>query len=327
MCGITGAVWFKPELAIDTTTLTRMTDVLRHRGPDAQGRYTSEFQLRPPYEAQPGVALGFRRLSIIDVEHAHQPIGNEDQTIWVVFNGEIYNYPALRRRLEGAGHRFRTQGDGETIVHLYEDEGVNCFSHLNGMFAIAIWDSAKRQLILGRDRLGQKPLVYCHQDHRLLFASELKSLLQVPGLPRDIDVAALDQYITYQYVPHPRTIFRDFKKVPPGHYAVFGEDHFQVDRYWSPDFNARWTGTEGEAIDQLRTTLRSSIEMRMQSDVPLGAFLVRRCRLVADRRHHAGPGANRYGPFPLGSVLVSMTKHITRVRLRTILGRDTRSFK
>jgi asparagine synthase (glutamine-hydrolysing) len=273
MCGITGAVWFDPDLAISAKTLDRMTEVLRHRGPDDDGHYYSEYQLRPPYGLQPGVALGFRRLSIIDLQFANQPIPNEDKTIWVVFNGEIYNFPELRHRLEGAGHQFRTNGDGETIVHLYEDEGVHCFSHLNGMFAIAIWDSRKRQLVLGRDRLGQKPLVYCHEPERLLFASELKSLLQVPGMSREIDSAALDQYITYQYVPHPRTIFQNIRKLPPGHYAVCREGQFEVRRYWSPDFNTTWTGSQAEAIEELRSTLRSSVGKRMQSDVPLGAFL------------------------------------------------------
>jgi asparagine synthase (glutamine-hydrolysing) len=273
MCGITGAAWFDPDKALDTTTLNRMTEVLRHRGPDAEGQYSSEYRLHTPYGPQPGVALGFRRLSIIDLQYANQPIPNEDETIWVVFNGEIYNFPELRHRLEGAGHHFRTNGDGETIVHLYEDEGVNCFSHLNGMFAVAIWDSQNRQLVLGRDRLGQKPLVYCHQDNRLLFASELKSLLQVPGLSREIDSAALDQYITYQYVPHPRTIFQDIRKLPPGHHAVYREGHLEVQQYWNPNFNACWTGTQEEAIEELRSTLRSSVDIRMQSDVPLGAFL------------------------------------------------------
>ncbi len=273
MCGITGAVWSDPDLAVSETTLNRMTEMLRHRGPDADGQYTSQYQSRSANGSQPGVALGFRRLSIIDLQFANQPIPNEDESIWLIFNGEIYNFPELRHRLEGTGHRFRTNGDGETIVHLYEDEGVDCFSHLNGMFAIAIWDSRQRQLVLGRDRLGQKPLVYSHQGNRLLFASELKSLLQVPGLSREIDAAALDQYITFQYVPHPRTIFREIRKLSPGHYAVYRDGQLDVQRYWTPDFNARWEGSQAEAIEQLRSTLRSSVAMRMQSDVPLGAFL------------------------------------------------------
>jgi asparagine synthase (glutamine-hydrolysing) len=203
MCGITGGIWTNPDRAIDPPTLVRMTNCLRHRGPDTEGSYHSEHRILPPYEAMPGVALGHRRLSIIDLSTGDQPMSNEDGTVWIVFNGEIYNYLDLRRRLEGSGHKFRTDSDTETIVHLYEDEGPECFSHLNGMFAVALWDANRRRLVLGRDRLGKKPLVYRQEPGRLLFASELKSLLEVPGLPRDIDPAAVDEYLTYQYVPHP----------------------------------------------------------------------------------------------------------------------------
>jgi len=273
VCGITGAIWTEPSLAIDRPLLQRMTDVLRHRGPDDDGFYASDCRLDPPYGAVPGVALGFRRLSIIDVSGGHQPMANEDGTVWIVFNGEIYNFPELRHRLEGAGHTFATRSDTETIVHLYEDEGPDCFRHLNGMFAIALWDARRRQLVLGRDRLGKKPLVYRHEPGRLSFASELKGLLEIPGTPRDIDPTALDEYLTYQYVPHPRTIFRSIRKLPPGHYAVYREDRVQVRPYWEPDFNAELRVSEGEAIERLRETLESSVAMRLQSEVPLGAFL------------------------------------------------------
>ena len=216
MCGITGAIWTDPQLAIDAALVRKMTEALRHRGPDDQGEYRHEFQIRPPYEAMPGVALGFRRLSIIDLATGQQPMTNEDGSVRIVFNGEIYNYDYLRRRLEGSGHKFHTDSDTETIVHLYEDEGPNCFAHLNGMFAVAIWDARRRRLVLGRDRLGKKPLVYRHDPGRLLFASELKSLLAVPGLPREIDPAAIDEYLTYQYIPHPNTIFRGLQKAAAG---------------------------------------------------------------------------------------------------------------
>ena len=186
----------------------------------------------------PGVALGHRRLSIIDVAGGHQPLANEDGSVWIVFNGEIYNFPELRRRLEQSGHRFRTGSDTEVLVHLYEDEGPEMLAHLHGMFAFAVWDARRRQLLLARDRLGQKPLVYRCEPGRLLFASELKSLLQVPGVPREIDPQALDEYLTYQYVPHPRTIFRGIAKLPPGHLAVYESDRLEVQPYWQPDFNA-----------------------------------------------------------------------------------------
>jgi len=273
MCGITGAVWTRPEVAVSPADLQRMTDVLRHRGPNDEGQYTSELRHRPPYDSMPGVALGFRRLSIIDLAGGHQPMSNEDGSIWIVFNGEIYNYQALQRRLEGAGHTLRTASDTETIVHLYEDEGLDCFQHLNGMFAIAIWDSKRRRLVLARDRLGKKPLVYRHEPGRLLLASELKSLLQLDDVPRDIDHSSLDAYLTYQYVPHPRTIFRGISKLPPGHVAVFAEDRFDVRPFWRPDFASERKWTRQDAVDALRETLTSAVKMRMRSDVPLGAFL------------------------------------------------------
>ncbi len=250
-----------------------MTAALRHRGPDDEGSYGCEFQTRPPYDAIPGVALGFRRLSIIDLEGGQQPMTNEDGSIWVVFNGEIYNYPSLRRRLQGAGHVFRSESDTECIVHLYEDEGPELFTHLNGMFAVAIWDAKRRRLVLGRDRLGQKPLVYRMEGERLMFASELKSLLEVPGVPREVDPSAIDEYLTYQYVPYPNTILRGFRKLPPGHRAVFQDGQLEVSSYWSPDFNAESSTSETQAVEQLREMLRSSIQLRMRSDVPLGAFL------------------------------------------------------
>jgi len=273
MCGITGAIWNDPRLAVEPGVLERMTDVLAHRGPDDAGRYESEFRLRPPYEPMPGVALGHRRLAIIDVAHGRQPMTNEDGSVQVVFNGEIYNFVALRQRLEGASHTFRTRCDTEVIVHLYEDEGPDCFTHLNGMFAVAIWDANRRRLVLGRDRLGQKPLVYRLEPGRLLFASELKSLLQVPGVPRKIDPSAVDEYLTYQYVPHPNTIFRDIKKLPPGHRAVYQDGDWDVKPYWTIDFARESKRPEAHYVEQLRELLDSSVQLRLQSDVPLGAFL------------------------------------------------------
>ncbi|MFH1268300.1 MAG: asparagine synthase (glutamine-hydrolyzing), partial [Planctomycetota bacterium] len=273
MCGITGAVWTAPEKAIDQDALRRMVEVLRHRGPDDEGFYASEFQVRPGYGLVPGVALGHRRLSIIDLAGGAQPMSNEDGSVWVVFNGEIYNYRDRRRRLEGTGHRFRTQSDTETIVHLYEDEGPGFLAHLNGMFALAIWDANRQQLLLARDRLGQKPLVYRLEPQRLLFASELKSLLEVADVPRRLDPQALDAYLTYQYVPHPQTIFEGTAKLPPGHYGVWREGRFDVKPYWQPDFNVEEDRPAGEYAEQLRELLTSAVELRLQSEVPLGAFL------------------------------------------------------
>jgi len=273
MCGITGGIWTDPRLALDDAQLGRMTDAIRHRGPDDCGTYRSDHQLRPPYEAMPGVGLGHRRLSIIDLACGHQPLSNEDGTVWIVFNGEIYNYLDLRRRLEGSGHKFRTDSDTETIVHLYEDEGAPGFAHLNGMFAFAIWDTRTRKLVMARDRIGKKPLVYRHEPGRLLFASELKSLLEVPGVPRELDLAAVDEYLTYQYVPHPNCILKGFRKLPPGHYAEYQDDRLTVKPFWEPDFSFERSIAQADAAERVRELLDSSVHLRMRSDVPLGAFL------------------------------------------------------
>lgn len=273
MCGIAGGIWLDSNVAIDEPTLRAMTAVLAHRGPDDSGIYHRELTQGASGDIVPGVGLGHRRLSIIDLAGGRQPMANEEETIWVVFNGEIYNYPSLRRRLEGAGHRFRTQSDTETILHLYETEGLDCFRHLKGMFALAIWDRPRRRLLLARDRLGQKPLHYRWENRRLLFASELKALLEIPGLPRQIDPAALDAYMTYQYVPHPQSIFRGFRKLPPASYAVYEKGRLDVRQYWKPDFSRERPQSIDDACEQLRKLLNDSVEMRMQSDVPLGAFL------------------------------------------------------
>jgi asparagine synthase (glutamine-hydrolysing) len=217
--------------------------------------------------------LGHRRLSIIDLSCGRQPLANEDGSVWVVLNGEIYNFRQLRRDLEQRGHRFRTNTDTEVLVHLYEEEGPGMLHRVGGMFAFAIWDARRGRLLLARDRLGKKPLVYRHEPGRLTFASELKSLLQVPGAPREIDPRALDEYLTYQYVPHPLTIFRGYAKLPPGNYAVYENDRLEVRPYWEPDFNVEEKLPEAEYVRQLRELMTDAVETRLQSDVPLGAFL------------------------------------------------------
>lgn len=271
MCGITGAVGTNPEKLISRETLARMTSVLVHRGPDDEGFFRDP---EPPAQPSgPWAMLGFRRLAIIDVAGSRQPISNEAGTIHAVFNGEIYNYLELRQELIARGHRFRTDGDSETIVHLYEELGEKCFERFNGFFAIAIWDQPRGRLILGRDRLGQKPLVYRDEGDRLLFASELKSILQVPGLPREINPAAINDYLVYQYVPHPHSILQGYAKLPPGHLAVWENGKLSVDRYWNPSHEEDASISEEEAAERLVELFDSSIGLRMQSDVPLGAFL------------------------------------------------------
>ncbi len=273
MCGIAGAVWTPEGEALSAATLARMTAALAHRGPDDQGQWVA--QSAPPGRSVPwtGVALGMRRLSIIDRAGGHQPVANEDGSIRVVFNGEIYNFRELRHRLEGAGHTLRTHSDTETLVHLYEDEGPAFVERLNGMFALALWDAPRQRLLLARDRLGKKPLVYRHEGARLLFASELKALWQVPGLPRALDPQALDAYLTYQYVPHPRTIFEGVSKLPPGCWATWEAGQLTVERYWRPDWNRETTRPYAVVLDELRQVLASAVQLRLESEVPLGAFL------------------------------------------------------
>lgn len=272
MCGIAGAVWTSPDAALGDETLVAMTDSLAHRGPDDRATYRSEWMRRPGRGDLPGCGLGFRRLSIIDLAGGRQPIANEDGTVQVVCNGEIYNFVDLRRRLQGRGHVFRSGSDAETIVHLYEDEGPDCIGRLAGMFALAIWDARRGRLVLARDRLGQKPLYYHAAADRLLFGSELKALV-AGGAPRELDPAALDAFLTYQYVPHPRSIYQCVNKLPPAHRAVWEDGRLEISRYWNPEASVDSSISRREAIETVRERLTESVRLRLQSDVPLGAFL------------------------------------------------------
>lgn len=272
MCGITGAVWSDQRQSITPEVLTRMTNAISHRGPDDSQTWIATNQ-QDAYGNHIGVALGFRRLSIIDLEGARQPMSNEDGSIQMVFNGEIYNYQTLRRRLEGRGHQFATDGDGESILHLYEDYGADCFNHLNGMFAIGIWDAKRTRFVLARDRIGQKPLYYAVKNNRLVFGSELKSLATVEGICEEIDPAAIDEFLTYQYVPHPGTIWKGVRKLAPGHMAIFENGELAVHRYWNFDPSIEKSIDGETACEHLRELLTDSVKLRMQSDVPLGAFL------------------------------------------------------
>ncbi len=264
MCGICGAVWVDRASALAAKELRAMLDRLAHRGPDDSGEYFDDH-----------AALGFRRLSIIDLSGGHQPLANEDGSVWTVFNGEIYNFPALRRRLEAKGHQLRSKGDTEVLVHLYEDEGTRMFSLLRGMFALAIWDVRHRTLILARDRMGQKPLIYRHDGQRLLFSSELKGLLALPEgvVPRRVDPIALDHYLTYGYVPQPRTILSGISKLPPASFAVWHEGTLTVEPYWQPHWNEERRGSIESDVEELQSTLLDAVREQMISDVPLGAFL------------------------------------------------------
>jgi asparagine synthase (glutamine-hydrolysing) len=269
MCGIAGfadltASASRP-LESDRSRIKAMCDVMRHRGPDDEGLLV-----------EPGVSLGMRRLSIIDLSTGNQPIHNEDQTIRVVFNGEIYNYRELRHELEARGHRFYTASDTETIVHGYEEWGERVFSKLRGMFGIAVWDGGTRTLLVARDRAGIKPLYYAQAAGRLFFGSEAKCLLVNPEVDRRLDAAAVDHYLAYQYTPRDGSIFRGIHKVPPGHYLKVSDGSVVTEQYWQlPADRAQvaYRGDERQAIEELRTVLADAVRSHMISDVPLGAFL------------------------------------------------------
>ncbi len=270
MCGICGIVSYDPKQPVNGDVVAAMSRVLAHRGPDDEGCYVAAFDDAAGHAE---LGLGFRRLSIIDVAGGRQPMANEDETVWVAFNGEIYNFRELRPGLEAAGHRFRTRSDTEVLLHLYEEQGVECLQQLRGMFAFAIWDSRERRLMLARDRLGQKPLVYFHDAKRFAFASELKSILQLPNVPREVNHEAIHHYLTYQYVPAPLSILQGCHKLPPAHYALFQGNELRVERYWSPDFAAKSDAPEAQLADEVRGVLEEATRLRLVSDVPLGAFL------------------------------------------------------
>lgn len=269
MCGICGQVLFDPEARVDPAELRRMTEAIIHRGPDSDGYYLEDT-----------VGLGMRRLRIIDLETGEQPIANEDGSLWIVLNGEIYNYVELRPELEARGHVFRTRSDTETILHLYEDYGPECLEHLNGMYAFAIWDRRRRELFIARDRLGIKPLFYAVQPGgRLIFGSEIKSLLQT-DISREPDYLGLHDYLSLFYVPTPRSAFKEIHKLPPGHWLRCRADGtVQIERYWDVPFPTEGTGPRSERqpraayVEQIRHLLRESVRRQLRSDVPLGVFL------------------------------------------------------
>ncbi len=261
MCGIAGYV--STDEATDRSPLLRqLTDALRHRGPDDEGFFV-----------EPGVGLGMRRLSIVDLPGGHQPIANEDGTVHVIFNGEIYNYVELRADLEKRGHRLTTGSDTETLVHLYEDHGVEMLRLLRGMFAFALWDSRKKMLFLARDRLGKKPLNYVSTNTDLYFCSEIAPLLDSKLAAWEIDPEALAEYLMFGFISAPRAFVRQIKKLPPAHYLTWQEGKVDVERYWSYTQRPKTTRSYEEARDEVRAKLDESIRLRLRSDVPLGLLL------------------------------------------------------
>ena len=262
MCGIAGAVHLHgPTPSQDL--LRRMTATLRHRGPDDEGVWIDG-----------PVGLGMRRLSIIDLStRAAQPMSNEDGSLWLVFNGEIYNFQALRRELEGRGHTFRSDGDAETVLHLYETHGTDALRFLRGMFAFALWDGRARTLFVARDRLGKKPLVYYHDDDTFVFASEPKAILQHPRVRAEADPEALHHFLAWGYVPHPWSAFRGLRKLAPGHFLTWRAGKVIEQRYWSLRYAPKRTEPETALAEELDARLGEAVKLRLISDVPLGALL------------------------------------------------------
>lgn len=259
MCGICGQLYSDRHRRVQADTIERMCQSIAHRGPDDQGVFVSG-----------NLGLGSRRLKIIDLETGHQPMSNEDASVWIAFNGEIYNYRSLTEELKKRGHRFKTKSDTESILHAYEEFGVACLERLNGMFAMAIWDAQKQRLLLARDRLGIKPLYYYFDGENLVFGSELKSILRAPGIERSVDLVALNNYLTFEYIPSPRAIFQKMRKLEPGHYLTWDGKKLVRHPYWQLLVQPQ---SQEDANGRLRELMTDAVHLRLVSDVPLGAFL------------------------------------------------------
>ena len=289
MCGIAGIIrWDGRPVA--EREIRDMCGAMVHRGPDDEGVYLAD-----------GVALGHRRLSIIDLDKGHQPVSNEDGSVWIVFNGEIYNYQELRRQLEQKGHTFRTDSDTETIVHLYEDLGPRCVDRLRGMFAFAIWDTRKRQVLLARDRLGIKPLFYAERDGELVFSSELKPILQLPHIERSLNWQSVGHLFTFLATPSSESILKGISKLEPARIAVGTASRpLQVERYWDVQFEPDETATEAQLVERLREQLTEAVTLHQVSDVPVGAFLSGGIDSSAIVAMMAKPAAGRLKTFSIG---------------------------
>ena len=264
MCGIAGVCSSISQEKIDQRLLETMAQLIRHRGPDEWGVY-----------ADAGIGLANVRLGIIDLQSGHQPMHNQDGSVWITFNGEIFNYVELRQELIARGHRFATQSDTEVVLHLYEEKGEECVRDLNGQWGLAIWDGRERKLFLSRDRLGVRPLFYTLVDGKLIFGSEIKAIFAHPAVRRELDLLALDQIFTFWFTLPPRTIFRDICELPPGHSLVFRNGNISTHRYWQLDFesDAGCDRPEQEYAEELRALLLDATRIRLRSDVPVGAYL------------------------------------------------------
>lgn len=322
MCGIAGLIYFDSSRRAEPGDVTRMTDALTHRGPDDFG-----------YFFDGPVGLGHRRLSIIDLAGGRQPIENEDGSVVIVFNGEVYNYAGLTRDLLARGHTFRTRSDTEAMVHAYEEYGDDCVQRFRGMFGFAIWDRPRRRLLLARDRLGVKPVYYYIGDGFLAFASEVKALLELPGVPREIDEEAFEQYLILRYVPGPRTMFRGIRKLQPGHRLICEAGRVKIEKYWDVAFQVDEGRSDAESLERFQALLDESVRLRMIAEVPVGIFLsggldsstilAKMAQLTGHRvksfavgyptRGDADPAANEFGYAGLVARAIGAEHHEYRV--------------
>ncbi len=265
MCGITGKIYLDTSRDIYLDELKKMADSIYHRGPDDEGFYINK-----------NIGLGFRRLSIIDVKSGHQPLSNEDGSIWIVFNGEIYNYKELQVELIKQGHVFRTNCDTETIVHLYEQHGTDCLKYLRGMFAFSIWDSNKQQLFCARDRFGIKPFYYYIDSSKFVFGSEIKTILKSNGIDKTLSYDALDSYFAFKYITSDLSIYKNIKKLQPSHYLLLSfknNTNVEIKRYWDIEFEPDYSKTENQWMAEIEDNFSETVKLHMMSEVPLGAFL------------------------------------------------------
>ena len=282
MCGICGKISLNGNVTEEL--IRKMCGVLTHRGPDDEGvRVLDSSALRPrsnnilranEVSREVKIGLGHRRLSIIDLSPAgHQPMSNEDGTIWIVLNGEIYNFPELKSALEKKGHRFRSRTDTEVVIHLYEEKGADCVKDLRGMFSFAIWDQKKERLFIARDRIGKKPLFYIYKNQTLTFASEIKAILQDPEVNAEVNKPAITDYLSYGYTPTPETMFKGIMKLPPAHFMIYEKGNIRLEKYWELDFSKKLKLSEKDYCDKTMDLLEECTKIRLISDVPLGAFL------------------------------------------------------
>ena len=311
MCGIVGNVFARRDRTPDPGVLKRMNDRLEHRGPDDQG-----FLL----EGSAGLAM--RRLKIIDLATGHQPMTGEHRRVWTVFNGEIYNYRELTAQLTARGHTFRTRSDTEVIVHGYEERGLASLGDLEGMFAIALWDAPVRTLVLARDRLGIKPLYYAVLPEQIVFASELKALVEHPAIDRTLDLTALSRYLAHEYVPAPASIFRAIRKLPAGHWLTYTDGRIKVEPYWNVQFRPDRSIHVGEAVERLHGALDLAVRQHLVSDVPLGVFLsggIDSSTVAAFAARHYG---GRLKTFSIGFQDPSFNESVHARRVARALGTD-----